>query len=114
MFSEVPIAVARLALCLRAQRRVGSMHALLHLRRLTAACLRRNLVDDSRMGTAVRRLAMSLAQPLKAIDDALAADRLSPSLIAETTLRLSFLRFQLWQLGTHLGFDGLDPSLREG
>jgi hypothetical protein len=98
MFGEVPTAVARLALCVRTQRRIGATHALLHLRRLAAACLRRNIADDTAAGTRARRLAMSLAQPLKEIDDALAATRLAPNAIIETTLRLSFVRFQLWQL----------------
>jgi hypothetical protein len=107
MFSEVPIAVARLALCLRTQRRTGSTHALLHLRRLAAACLRQNLVDDSRAGTTAPHMAMALAEPLKELDDALAADRLPPPAIAETTLRLSFVRFHLWQLGRQLGFESI-------
>lgn len=105
MFGEVPTAVARLALCLRTQRRIGATHALLHLRRLVAACVRQRLLDDTRDGVIARRLAMSLAQPLKELDDALAADRLTPSAIAETTLKLSFVSFQLWGLGRHFGFD---------
>jgi hypothetical protein len=114
MFGEVPMAVARLALCLRTQRRIGATHALLHLRRLAATCVRQNLVDDSRAGTAARRMAMTLAQPLKEIDEALAADRLSAPAIAEMSLRLSFVRFQLWQLGHKFGFEAVDPSLRTG
>jgi hypothetical protein len=110
MFSEVPIAVARLALCLRTQRRIGSAHALLHLRRLAAACLRQSLVDDSRSGTAARRMAIAIVQPLKELDDALAADRLPPPAIADTTFRLSFVRFQLWQLGRHFGVDGMQAG----
>jgi hypothetical protein len=108
MFGEVPTAVARLALCVRTQRRIGATHALLHLRRLAAACLRRNIADDTAPGTRARRIAMSLAQPLKEIDDALAATRLAPNAIVETTLKLSFVRFQLWRLqAAILGSDSL-------
>jgi hypothetical protein len=103
MFGEVPIAVARLSLCVRTQRRIGATHALLHLRRLAATCLRYRLVDDSRGGKAARRIAMSLAQPLKEIDDALVSDRPSPVAISQTTLKLSFVRFQLWQLERYFG-----------
>jgi hypothetical protein len=98
MFGEVPTAVARLALCVRTQRRIGATHALLHLRRLAAACLRRNIANDSALGTRARRIAMTLAQPLKEIDDALAADRLTPAAITITMSKLSFVRFQLWYL----------------
>ena len=112
MFGEVPTAVARLALCVRTQRRIGATHALLHLRRLVGACLRQRLLDDSRDGVIARRVAMSVAQPLKEIDDALAADRLSPPAISETTKRLSFVRFQLWQLERHFGCRERQDAIR--
>jgi hypothetical protein len=98
MFGEVPTAVERLALCLWTQRRIGSAHALLHLRRLVALCLRRSVTDDSAEGTETRHIAMALAQPLKELDDALAADRLLPAGVQAATLRLSFVRFQLWRM----------------
>jgi hypothetical protein len=98
LFGEVPTAVERLALCIWTQRRIGSAHALLHLRRLAAVCLRRSVTDDTVEGTETRRVAMALAQPLKELDDALAADRLHPSGVEAATLQLSFVRFQLWRL----------------
>jgi hypothetical protein len=98
MFGEVPIAVERLALCLGTQRRIGAAHALLHLRRLAAVCLRHTVADDSTAGSEARKVVMTLAQPLGALDDALAADRLAPPAITDATLRLSFIRFQLWRL----------------
>jgi hypothetical protein len=108
MFNEVPIAVERLALCLRTQRRIGAAHALLHLRRLVAVWLRPNVSDDSPAGTEARRLTMSLAQPLKELDDALAADRLESRAIAAATLRLSLVRFHLWRI------EMLTPALGSG
>jgi hypothetical protein len=94
MFSEVQIATARLALCLRTQRRIGAAHALLHLRRLTAMCLRLAGNDTA------RQLAADLAHPLKELDDAIAADRLDSNAISAAALRLSFVRFQLWRIET--------------
>jgi hypothetical protein len=102
MFGEVPVAVQRLALCVRTQRRIGAAHALLHLRRLAALCLRRRVADDTRAGIEARLLAMSLAEPLKELDDALAADRLEPRTMSVAELRLSFVRFQFWRLQTLL------------
>jgi hypothetical protein len=102
MFGEVSVAVQRLALCVRTQRRIGAGHALLHLRRLAALCLRHKVADDSRAGVEARRLAMSLAEPLKELDDALAADRLESRTMTIAELRLSFVRFQLWRLQTLL------------
>lgn len=93
MFSEVSIATDRLALCLRTQRRIGSSHALLHLRRLASVCLRATLADDE-----LHCIARSLAQPLKELDDALAADRLEVKAMAAASERLSFIRFQLWRI----------------
>ena len=90
MFSEVSIATDRLALCLRTQRRIGAAHAILHLRRLIASCLHE--------GDTLRPLAATLARPLKALDDALAADRLDARAMAEAEGQLSFVRFQLWVL----------------
>ena len=90
MFSEVPTATDRLALCLRTQRRIGAAHALLHLRHLVAACLRAG--DDSRM------LASTLARPLKELDDALATDRLDARAMAKAEAGLSMVRFRLWEL----------------
>jgi len=99
MFSEVSIATDRLALCLRTQRRIGAAHALLHLRRLAAACLRATSPHDE-----IHRLAITLPQPLKELDDALAADRLDAVAMAAATLRLSFIRFQLWRIESlHIG-----------
>lgn len=98
MFGEVPVAIERLAVCVRTQRRIGAAHALLHLRRLAAACLRHHMTNDTRTGSEARRLAMRLAAPLKELDDALAADRLPPQAMADASLRLSFIGFQLWQL----------------
>ena len=98
MFGEVPVAVERLAMCVHTHRRIGASHALLHLRRLVAACLRHHLTNDSTPGTEARRLAMTLAQPLKELDDALAADRLLPNMVGESLLRLSLVGFRLWQL----------------
>jgi anti-sigma-K factor RskA len=99
MFSEVAIATERLALCLHTQRRIGAAHALLHLRRLTAAC-RRDGADDRHSDTAreVQAIVAGLERPLKDIDDALAADHLLPEAIAAAEARLSFVRFQLWQV----------------
>jgi hypothetical protein len=88
MFSEVPMATDRLALCLRTQRRIGAAHALLHFRRLVASCLREE-------GEA-RRVASALAQPLEELDDALAADRLDAEAMRDAERALSFVRFQLW------------------
>ena len=93
MFSEVPTATDRLALCLRAQRRIGAAHALLHLRRLAAACLRAAVPNDE-----ARDLAATLLHPLKDLDDALAADRLEPDAMLRATSRLSFVRFQFWRI----------------
>jgi hypothetical protein len=87
MFSEVPTATDRLALCLRTQRRIGVAHALLHV---VAACLRAG--DDSRM------LASTLARPLKELDDALATDRLDARAMAKAEAGLSMVRFRLWEL----------------
>ena len=102
MFDQVPVALERLALCLEKQRRIGATHALLHLRRLAAACLRLTVADDSRAGTDLRRTAMSLAQPLKELDDALAADCLDQAAIAAATQQLTFIRLQLGRLATQL------------
>jgi hypothetical protein len=90
MFSEVPIAIERLAFCLRLQRRVGASHALLHLRRLAAAC--------SRMAGSARALASPLENPLAQLDRAFAVDRLDESAMIEAERLLSFVRFRLWQL----------------
>lgn len=98
MFDQVPIAVERLEDCLEAQRRIGASHALLHLRRLAAACLRLTVADDSTAGTELRHAAMSVAQPLKELDDALAADRLDRAAISAATRQLAFIRFQLARL----------------
>ena len=98
MFDQVPVAVERLALCLETQRRIGASHALLHLRRIAAVCLRLTVVDDSRFGTEVRYTAMSLAQPLKDLDDALAADRLDRGAISIAREQLTSIRFQLGRL----------------
>jgi len=98
MFSEVSIATDRLALCLRTQRRIGAAHALLHLRRLAAACVHENEARGRRNENDMRRVASALASPFKELDDALAADRLDTRSIAEAEARLSFVRFQLWQL----------------
>lgn len=98
MFSEVPVAVERLALCVHTQRRIGAAHALLHLRRLAAACLRSAESGDRTTTTDSRRRASTLARPLKELDDALAADRLEPRLMVEACQRLSFVRFQFWCL----------------
>ena len=51
MFDQAPLAIGRLALCLESQRRIGASHALLHLRRLVAACLRLTVAYDSTAGT---------------------------------------------------------------
>ena len=102
MFDQVPVAVERLAICLETQRRIGASHALMHLRRLAATCLRLTVADDSRSGTELRRVAMSLAQPLKELDDALAADRLDHAAISAATRQLGFIRFQLGRLATQL------------
>jgi hypothetical protein len=98
MFDQVPVAVERLALCLETQRRIGASHALLHLRRIAAFCLRLTVVDDSRLGTEVRYTAMSLAQPLKDLDDALAADRLDRAAISVAREQLTSIRLQLARL----------------
>jgi len=100
MFDQVPVAVERLALCLETQRRIGASHALLHLRRLAAACLRLTVADDSTIGSELRHAAMSLAQPLKELDDALAADRLDRATISAATQQLAFIRFQLGRIQT--------------
>ena len=93
MFGEVSIATDRLALCLRTHRRIGAAHALLHLRRLAAACLRATSPDDE-----IHALATTLTQPLKELDDALAADRLDAASMAAAAVRLSFIRFQFWRI----------------
>ena len=111
MFDQVPVAVERLTLCLETQRRIGASHALLHLRRLAAACLRLTVADDSRTGTELRHAAMSLAQPLKGLDDALAADRLDRATISAATEQLAFIRFQLGRLETLVIADAV-ASLR--
>ena len=98
MFDQVPVAVERLALCLEMQRRIGASHALLHLRRLAAVCLRLTVADDSLTGTEFRRTAMSLAQPLKELDDALAADRLERGVVSAATQQLAFIQLQLARL----------------
>jgi len=98
MFDQVPVAVDRLALCLETQRRIGASHALLHLRRLAAACLRFTVADDSAIGTQLRHAAMSLAEPLEELDAALAADRLDRAAIAAATHQLAFIRSQLSRL----------------
>src|SRR6476646_2244539 len=90
MFSEVPIAVERLALCLRLQRRIGASHALLHLRRLAAAC--------RRAGGDTKRLVARLDAALAHLDCALAVDRLDERAMTEAERMLSFVGFQLWQL----------------
>ena len=100
MFDQVPVAIDRLTLCLEMQRRIGASHALLHLRRLTAACLRLTVADDSTIGSELRHTAMSLAQPLKELDDALAADRLDRSTISIAIRHLAFIRFQLGRIQT--------------
>jgi len=107
MFDQVPVAVERLALCLESQRRIGASHALLHLRRLAAACLRLTVADDSKAGTELRHGAMSLAAPLKELDDALAADRLDRAAIAAASRQLAFVRFQLDRLEALAGFDAV-------
>ena len=94
MFSEVPIAIERLALCLRLQRRIGAAHALLHLRRLAAACVR--------AGGGARTLATRLDKPLAELDRALAVDRLDESTMIEAERALSFVGFQFWQLEAHV------------
>jgi hypothetical protein len=93
MFSEVSIATDRLALCLRTHRRIGAAHALLHLRRLAAMCLRATSTTEE-----FRQIAMTLTQPLKELDDALAIDRLDPTGMTAAAVRLSFIRFQLWRI----------------
>jgi hypothetical protein len=98
MFDQVPVAIERLTLCLEMQRRIGASHALLHLRRLAAACLRLTVADDSAVGSELRHAAMSLAQPLKDLDDALAADRLNRGAIIAATKHLAFIRLQLDRL----------------
>jgi hypothetical protein len=98
MFDQVPVAVERLALCLETQRRFGASHALLHLRRIAAFCLRATVVDDSRFGTEIRHTAMALAQPLKDLDDALAADRLDRAAISMAREQLTSIRLQLARL----------------
>jgi len=89
----VPTATDRLALCLRTQRRIGAAHALLHLRRLAAACLRATAPHDEG-----RDLAATLLHPLEELDEALAADRLEPEAMRRATSRLSFVRFQFWRI----------------
>jgi len=101
MFSEVPIAIERLALCLRQQRRIGAAHALLHLRWLAAACFR--VIGDERAQPSP--LERSLAQ----LDRAFALDRLDESAMIEAERLLSFVRFQLWQLE-----QAISASLRSG
>ena len=98
MFNEVSIATERLALCLRLQRRIGAAHAMLHLRRVAAACLRENVRSGQHDEDEMCRVAAALARPLKELDDALAADRLDPRGIADAEARLSYIRFQLWRL----------------
>ena len=90
MFSEVPIAVERLALCIRLQRRIGAAHALLHLRRLTAAC--RRATGNT------RDLTTRLVHRLELLDRALAVDRLDVDANSEAERALSFVRFALWRL----------------
>jgi hypothetical protein len=90
MFSEVPTATDRLALCLRTQRRIGAAHALLHLRHLVAAC--------HRAGPESRMLASTLARPLKELDDALANDRLNALGMAKAEADLSMIHFRIWEL----------------
>lgn len=102
MFGQVPVAVERLALCLETQRRIGASHALMHLRRLIAVCLRLSVADDSRAGAELRHGAMSLAQPLKDLDDALAADRLDRGAVLIAAQQLAFIRLQLERLETLL------------
>lgn len=105
MFDQVPVAVERLTLCLETQRRIGASHALLHLRRLAAACLRLT-VEDFRAETELRHAAKSLSQPLKELDDALAADRLDGAAVSAATRQLAFIRFQLTRLETLIAIDG--------
>ena len=106
MFDQVPVAVERLAVCLETQRRIGASHALLHLRRVAMACHRLAVADDSTDGTELRYAAMSLAQPLKELDDALAADRLDRAAILTATQQLAFIRLQLARLETFVVADG--------
>jgi hypothetical protein len=112
MFDQVPVAVERLALCLELQRRIGASHALLHLRRLAAVCLRLTIADDSRTGSDLRHAAMSLAPPLKELDDALAAERLDRAAVAAATRQLAFVRFQLARLEALIAAD-VRMSLRD-
>jgi hypothetical protein len=90
MFSEVPTATDRLALCLHTQRRIGAAHALLHLRHLVAACLRAG--DES------RTLASTLTRPMKELDDAIATDKLDARAMAKAETDLSMVCFRLWEL----------------
>src|SRR4029079_16978750 len=108
MFDQVPVAVERLAVCLETQRRIGASHALLHLRRLAAVCLRVTIADDSVSGTELRRAAMSLARPLEELDEALAVDRLDDAAISAATEQLRLVRKQLARLATLVG---TDPSM---
>jgi hypothetical protein len=105
MFDQVPLAVERLAVCLDTQRRIGASHALLHLRRLAAVCLRVTVADDSVSGTELRRAAMSLARPLEELDEALAVDRLDQAAISAATAQLRFVGLQLARLAALVGFD---------
>ena len=109
MFDQVPVAVERLAVCLETQRRIGASHALLHLRRLAAVCLRVTIADDSVSGTELRRGAMSLAQPLEELDEALAVDRLDQEAISAATEHLQLVRSRLERLAVLVGFD---PSVQ--
>ena len=117
MFDQVPVAVERLTVCLETQRRIGALHALLHLRRLAAVCLRLTIADDSMAGTELRHAAMSLAQPLKELDDALAADRLDHAAVAAATRQLGFIRFELARLealvATHAWVHSADSDYLE-
>lgn len=106
MFSEVPVAVQRLALCLCLQRRIGAAHALLHLRRLAA--LGRRQADLAARADACD-VARALAYPLKELDDALAADHLGAERIAEALRDLSLVTFRLWRLAKLFGMP--EPEL---
>ena len=108
MFSEVRVAVERLALCLCLQRRIGAAHALLHLRRLVALAQRQGGSEAKREA---RNVASALARPLKELDDALAADHLSPGTISDALLRLSLVAFRLWQLAKLHGMPDPETGL---
>jgi hypothetical protein len=96
MFSGVPIATERLALCLRTQRRIGSAHALEHLRALTAAM--HAISDPLADQLAIDALLELVDAGLEAIALAVAADRLDAPSTARAEAELSAARFRLWEL----------------